>query len=279
MNAAKIKKLVLLALAEDIGRGDITTNALVTKGQKARARIVFKTPAVVCGLNVAAQAFKCLDPMVRFKNGFHDGDWISKGKVAVHIEGSARAILTAERVALNFISRLSGIATQTRAFVEKIKPHKTVLLDTRKTTPLLRDFERYAVRCGGGSNHRFDLNDMAMIKDNHRALCGNRSIKELVSTVRQKKNRVEVEVDTLAQLRQALDSSVDIILLDNMSVSEVRQARRLRDQLKSNILLEVSGGITLANAKAYAATGVERISVGAITHSPTAVDVSLELIP
>ena len=279
MNISYIRKIVTLALAEDIGRGDVTTRALVPADRKTAAHIVFRSPGVVCGLAVAAQAFKCLDPGVRFKALVRDGVFLSKPAPVARLEGPARAILTAERVALNFLGRLSGIASQTKRFVEKVKPYKAVIMDTRKTTPLLRAFERYAVCCGGGANHRFDLSRMAMIKDNHRVfLAGRMGIKAMVSAARKKSRTVEVEVDNLAQLREALVSSAEVILLDNMTVSQTRRAVRLRDQTNSRVLLEASGGITLTNVRGYAAAGVERISVGALTHSPKSINVSLEFI-
>ncbi len=279
MNISYIRKIVTLALAEDIGRGDVTTRALVPADRKAVAHIVFRSPGVVCGLGVAAQVFKCLGSKIRFKALVRDGVFLSRPTPVARLEGPARAILTAERVALNFLGRLSGIAAQTKNFVDKIKPHKSVIMDTRKTTPLMRAFERYAVRCGGGANHRFDLSGMAVIKDNHRALfVGRGTIKAMVSAARRKSRTVEVEVDNLAQLREALVSSADIILLDNMTVSQTRRAVRLRDQMNSPVLLEASGGITLTNVRGYAAAGVDRISVGALTHSPKGINVSLEFI-
>jgi nicotinate-nucleotide pyrophosphorylase (carboxylating) len=277
MNTVDVKKIVSLALSEDIGRGDVTTNALVPRGRKAVVRVVFRSPGVVCGLGIAAMVFKCLDPKVRFRSLVRDGVFLSKPGPVARIEGPARVILTGERVALNFLGRLSGIATLTRSFVQKVRPYKTVILDTRKTIPLLRMLERYAVRCGGGTNHRFDLGAAVLIKDNHRVFCSPAmSIPTMVSCVRKKSAQIEVEVDNIQQVRAALASSADIILLDNMSPGQTRKAVLLRDRMRPNVRLESSGGITLANVRAYAAAGVERISVGALTHSSKAVDVSLE---
>lgn len=279
MKTADIRKIVFLALSEDIGRGDVTTNALVPRGRKAVVRVVFRSPGVVCGLGIAAMVFKCLDLRIRFKPLVRDGVFLSKPGPVARIEGSARAILTGERVALNFLGRLSGIATLTRRFVQKVRPYKTVILDTRKTIPLLRTFERYAVRCGGGTNHRFDLGAAVLIKDNHRAFCSPAmSIPTMVSRVRKKGGTIEVEADNIRQVRAALDSSADIILLDNMTLSQTRKAVLWRDRMRPDVRLESSGGITLANVRAYAAAGVERISVGALTHSSKSVDVSLEFI-
>ena len=191
-----------------------------------------------------------------------------------------RTLLTAERVAINFLSLLSGISTQTRIFVDAIKPYRTPIYDTRKTTPLLRKLERYAVRCGGGVNHRFNLSEMAMIKDNHREVSASMSFSEMVAQVKQAtKKKVELEVDNLAQFRQALKSKADYILLDNMTPLQTRQAVQWRNQEKSKILLEASGGININNVKQYAATGVDRISVGSLTHSPKALDISLVFMP
>ncbi len=279
MKTIDIRKIVSLALSEDIGRGDVTTDVLVPQGRKAVVRIVFKSPGVVCGLRLAAMVFKCLNPKVRFKPLVRDGIFLSKPRAVAWVEGPARAILTGERVALNFLGRLSGIATLTRRFVQKVRPYKTVILDTRKTIPLLRTLERYAVRCGGGANHRFDLSAAAMIKDNHRAFCSPAmSIPTMVSCVRKKSAKVVVEADNIQQVRAALASSADIILLDNMNPYQTRKAVLLRDRMRPDVLLESSGGITLANVRAYAAAGVERISVGALTHSSKAVDVSMEFM-
>ncbi len=279
MNTVDVRKIVSLALSEDIGQGDVTTDALVPRGRKAVVRIIFKSPGVVCGLGIAAMVFKCLDPKTHFKPLVRDGVFLSKPGPVARIEGPARAILTGERVALNFLGRLSGIATLTRRFVQKVKPYKTVILDTRKTTALLRALERYAVRCGGGTNHRFDLGAAVLIKDNHRAFCSPAmSIPKMVSCVRKKNTKVEVEADNIKQVRAALASSADIILLDNMDPGQTRKAVLLRNQIKPDVLLESSGGITLVNVHRYAAAGVDRISVGALTHSPKAVDVSMEFI-
>ncbi len=196
------------------------------------------------------------------------------------ISGSARALLSGERVAINLLSFLSGIATQTRRYVDQVKPYKVDIMDTRKTTPLLRQMERYAVRCGGGVNHRFNLNYMVMIKDNHLIFCRGRSTIEMINAFKKKFNiQLEVEVDNLSQLKEMLTSKADIILLDNMTPQQIRQAVRLRNKAKSRILLEASGGITLKNIRKYAATGVERISVGALTHTRQVLDISMEFIP
>ncbi len=278
MDPKYIHTIVSLALAEDVGSGDVTTNALVPAKHKSSACIIAKSAGIVCGLEFAAQAFRQLDPQVRFKALVKDGSKVKASTVVARITGQTRTLLTGERVALNFLSHLSGVATQTRAFADAVKPFKTAVMDTRKTTVLLRQMERYAVRCGGGVNHRFNLEDMVMIKDNHRAFApGQLNLKDLVETFKPKKPvKVELEVDTISQLKEALNSGADVILLDNMIPVQVRQAVRLRNQAKSKALLEASGGITLRNVRAYAAAGVERISVGSLTHSHQALDMSLE---
>ncbi|MBI4309505.1 MAG: carboxylating nicotinate-nucleotide diphosphorylase [Candidatus Omnitrophica bacterium] len=278
MNKDYIQKIVSLALKEDIGRGDITTNALVPKGHRSRARIVLKSRGVICGLDFARQAFAQLDPKIRFQALVHDGQSVQSSAVIAHVQGPGRALLMGERVAINFLSYLSAIATKTSDFVGAVKPYKTVILDTRKTTPTLRELERYAVRCGGGINHRFDLSQMAMVKDNHRFFMqGQMALEEAINAVqRASKKPVELEVDTLGQLEQALKTKADIILLDNMSPAQTRRAVKRRNQLKSMALLESSGRINLKTVRQYAATGVDRISVGELTHSRQVLDISLE---
>ena len=201
------------------------------------------------------------------------------GPIIAEISGSTRTLLSGERVALNFLSYLSGVATQTRKYVDQIKPYKVKILDTRKTTPLLRQLERYAVRIAGGDNHRFNLNDMVMIKDNHRvALQGQAMVKVIADLKNKTKTKIVVEVDTIDQLKEILQSKVDIVLLDNMTPKEIIQAVKMCNRSKSHILLEASGGITLKNIKKYATTGIDRISVGALTHSRTALDISMEFL-
>ncbi|MBI3602663.1 MAG: carboxylating nicotinate-nucleotide diphosphorylase [Candidatus Omnitrophica bacterium] len=276
MNQAYIKTIVALALAEDMGRGDITTNSLIPASLETQARIIFKSAGIVCGLNVAQCVFKTLSRRVKFQKTVADGSRVKKGKFIAFIKGPARAILIGERVALNFLIHLSAIATHTRALVESIKPYKTKILDTRKTTPLLRSLERYAVRTGGGHNHRFDLSTMAMIKDNHLKTFGNDRLVKAVQAIKAKtKKLVELEVGTLREFQQALNSKADMILLDNMTPAQVRRAVIWRNQVKSRILLEVSGGINLDNVRAYAATGVERISIGSLRTSRQVLDISL----
>ncbi len=313
MNETYIKTIVSLALAEDLGSGDMTTNNLIRKSAVGQANIVFKSDGIVCGLGVVDAVFKKLSKKIKFQRKVSEGAGVKKGKVVAVIQGPARAILTGERVALNFLTHLSAIATTTRAFVDQIKPYRPKIMDTRKTTPLLRPLERYAVRIGGGHNHRFDLSQMTVVKDNHRfllsspnALIGDLEVAStrfpiipprrdgndkrqgsfrrdnLIHAIKMVKTKtkkiIELEVDTLEQLQEALQSAADIILLDNMSPHQVRQAVIWRYHLKSKILLEASGNIRLNNVRAYAKSGVDRISVGCLTASPQTLDISLDLV-
>ncbi|MBF0504007.1 MAG: carboxylating nicotinate-nucleotide diphosphorylase [Candidatus Omnitrophica bacterium] len=279
MKSVYIKTVVHLALAEDIGRGDITTNHLISSHARARARLIAKSEGTLCGVEIAREVFKALHSKVNFHALIKDGQTVRRDDVIAEISGSARALLSGERVAINLLSFLSGIATQTRRFVDQVKPYKVDIMDTRKTTPLLRQMERYAVRCGGGVNHRFNLHYMGMIKDNHLISCRERSMVEVIETFKKMvKTTLEVEVDNLDQFKEILRSRADIILLDNMPPQQIAQAVKLRNKSKSPILLEASGGITLKNIKRYAATGVERISIGALTHSRQVLDISLEFI-
>ncbi len=276
----QFKRIIISALAEDIGQGDITTALLVSRTATSRARLILKEKGVVCGLDLARRVFKHLDPNIRFRALLRDGDIGRKNLIIAELSGKTRALLSGERVAINLLSLMSGIATQTRRYVARIKPYKAKIMDTRKTTPLLRSIERYAVRCGGGVNHRFNLNAMVLIKDNHRAVLKRRDMSVAVEELKkQTKTKVEVEVDSLAQFKEILPSKADIILLDNMTPRQTAAAVRLRDQARSRVLLEASGGITLKNVRRFAASGVERISVGALTHSRHALDISLEFLP
>ncbi len=271
-----INKIVALALAEDIGKGDVTTNHLISKDVKVRAHVIFKSKGIVCGLNVMQEVFKHLSPQVRIKKFTKEGQKVQKNNIVAVIKGPARAILTGERVALNFLTHLSAIASRTHLFVEQVKPYRSKILDTRKTTPLLRELERYAVRIGGGENHRFDLSAMAMIKDNHRLML-KQGLKDSVETIKSKTNKVvELEVDTWSEFEEALTSKAEIILLDNMTPAQVKRCVNFRNKFKKNVLLEASGGINLKNVKAYAKTGVERISVGSLTSIIEGIDISLD---
>lgn len=261
-------------LAEDVGRGDVTTAAVIPVGLQGRARIETRAGAVVCGLGIARSCFESLGEVV-WKAEVQDGDRVAAGDVLVRLDGSLRAVLTAERTALNLLGRLCGIATITAEFVSAVAGSGCRIVDTRKTTPGLRLLEKYAVTVGGGSNHRFGLDDGVLIKDNHVAAAG--GVGEAVRRARRSAphtSRIEVEVTNLDELDEAMAMGADAILLDNMSPDEVRAAR---ERTAPGVLLEVSGGVTLANVRAYADTGVDLISVGALTHSAPAVDVSLEV--
>jgi len=268
--------VVRAALLEDVGHGgDLTTDAIVETDRIARARIVARQRGVVAGLIACPLAFTMLDDAVAFETRVEDGQLIQPGSVAAEIVGRARAILTGERTALNLFCRLSGIATATRALVDAVAGTGAKIADTRKTTPGLRALERYAVRCGGGVNHRFGLDDAVLIKDNHLALAG--SVHAAVAAARAGAGhtvKIEIEVDTLEQLRDALAEPVDAVLLDNMTPKQLAQAVAIVD---GRIVTEASGGVTLENVLEIARTGVNIISVGRLTHSAPALDFSLEM--
>ncbi|NOX44170.1 MAG: carboxylating nicotinate-nucleotide diphosphorylase [Caldiserica bacterium] len=268
--------LIERALREDIGPGDVTTDATIPPEARGRGAIVAKAHGIICGLPVAAAVFRAVDGGISLSPRARDGEPVQPGDVVAEVEGPLRGILTAERTALNFLARLSGIATLTSRFVEAAAPYRAVILDTRKTTPGWRYLEKYAVRCGGGRNHRMGLYDMVLIKDNHIAACG--SIAEAVRRVRAAGVTlpVEVEVRNLEELREALELGVDRILLDNFRVEEIAEAVRIA---AGRVPLEASGGVRLENVAEIAATGVDYISVGALTHSAPALDLSLELVP
>jgi nicotinate-nucleotide pyrophosphorylase (carboxylating) len=268
----RTQELVRAALAEDIGRCDITTALTVGRSAPGRGRILAREPGVISGLGVAAQVFHALDRGSRFMDRCRDGGSVRKGTLVALVEGKAVPILTAERTALNFLQRLSGIATLTRRFVDAVKGTGAVILDTRKTTPGWRELEKYAVRCGGGSNHRMGLYDMVLVKDNHIAAAG--SVRAAVELTKDSKLPVEVEVKNLAQLREALDAGVRRVLLDNMNLARMRKAR---DIAGPKVKLEASGGINLRRVRQVAETGVDYISVGELTHSAPALDIALDL--
>ena len=269
---------VATALQEDIGAGDITTEFFVPEGLQALGRIVARERAIVAGGETAAEVFRRVNPQLNVTVVQADGTALTGGETILEVRGPARSILTAERVALNFLQRLSGIATLTRQFVDAIGKSRAKILDTRKTTPGLRALEKAAVVAGGGANHRFNLNDMVLVKDNH--LSAGSSFSGFAGTIQRLRQerpgiRIEVEADRLEQVRSFLEiEGIDVILLDNMKPSEMREAVALgRDKVK----FEASGGVTLKTVRQIAATGVDYISVGALTHSARAVDMSLEL--
>jgi nicotinate-nucleotide pyrophosphorylase (carboxylating) len=269
-----LERAVLAALAEDIGAGDVTTEATVPEDAVGTAELLVKEPGVVCGLRAAESTFRALDPDIRFEAIASDGDVIDEPPALVaRVAGSERAILTGERVALNFLGRLSGIATLTRRYVEAVAGTGAAVLDTRKTTPGLRALEKHAVAVGGGRNHRFGLDDAVLVKDNHLRAAG--SVTDAVHLVRAASDLpIEVECETLTQVAEALEAGVDAILLDNMTLAELREAVALT---AGRARLEASGGVSLDTIRAIAETGVDEISVGALTHSARSLDVSLEL--
>jgi nicotinate-nucleotide pyrophosphorylase (carboxylating) len=269
---------IAIALREDIGAGDVTTDFFVPDGLQALGRIVARERAIVAGGETAAEVFRRLDPQLKVDVLQPDGAALAGGETILEVRGRARSILTAERVALNFLQRLSGIATLTRQFIDAIGQSPAKILDTRKTTPGLRALEKAAVVAGGGANHRFGLNDMVLVKDNHvGAGAGFSGFAETIRRLRQQRPdiQVEVEADRLEQVRALVEiEGIDVILLDNMKPSEMREAVALgRDKVK----FEASGGVTLKKVRQIAATGVDFISVGALTHSARAMDMSLEL--
>lgn len=265
------------ALREDLGEGDTTTQFFVPHDLRALGRIVARERAVVAGTEAAAEVFRRIDPQLSIEILQPDGTALSGGETILEVRGAAGSILTAERVALNFLQRLCGIATTTRQFVEAIGKSRAKILDTRKTTPGLRALEKAAVLAGGGTNHRSTLSDMVLVKDNHLTAAGFPGLISAIQRLKQERPgvRIEVEADRLDQVRALLEvDGIDIILLDNMEPSEMREAVAAG---KKKVKFEASGGITLKNVRRIAATGVDYISVGALTHSARAVDLSLEL--
>lgn len=277
----EVERAVKAALAEDIGDGDATTLAIVPASAHARAAMISREPIVVAGLDFAEAAFRQLSSAVGCQRVATDGKRVDESAVLLQVEGPARAILTAERVALNFVQRLSGVATLTAQFVDQVGGTRAQILDTRKTTPGWRAFEKYAVTCGGGQNHRFGLFDMVLIKDNHLAALAVEKPNAIAAAVHRARKqypdlKVEVEADTLEQVQQAVDAGADIILLDNMAPAELRAAVGI---VSGRAKTEASGGVSLASARIIAETGVDFISVGAITHSARAVDIGLDFLP
>ncbi|MDP3789510.1 MAG: carboxylating nicotinate-nucleotide diphosphorylase [Candidatus Omnitrophota bacterium] len=280
------------ALKEDIGKIDLTTTFLIPSSLRVKADIVAKSTGILAGMPFVEMAYGILDSDVRIKFNSKDGDSIEPGKAVCYLEGPATSILKGERVVLNFLSRTSGIATLTKKFADKVKRYNTDIMDTRKTTPNMRYIERYAVCLGGGKNHRYGLFDQVLIKDNHLAalrylnpnLKGAAIIKEAVGAAKkrvQKNMKVEVEVGNIAEFEEALSAAADIIMLDNMSVESIKEAVKIRnasDAKGRQVKIEASGGITLDNVEEYARTGVDRISIGSLTHSAPSLDFSLDVI-
>lgn len=276
LNFMLIDQTVRAALEEDLGRaGDITTQATIPESVRARALIVAREAGVIAGSDIAIVTFRMMEPSVRFDTHVKDGTAIAAGTVALAVEGPARAILSAERVALNFMGRMSGIASMTAQYVKAVAHTKARIVCTRKTTPNLRAIEKYAVRCGGGSNHRFGLDDAILIKDNHIAVAGG-----VVNALRAAKTfaghlvKIEIEVDTLDQLEEVIKEGADVVLLDNMNPEQLKEAVR---RVNGKMLTEASGGVNLSTVAAIAESGVDMISVGALTHSVKVLDLGLDI--
>ncbi|MEW5947399.1 MAG: carboxylating nicotinate-nucleotide diphosphorylase [bacterium] len=271
------REIVRAALREDIGAGDVTTSAVVDAGAVARGVIVMKERGVAAGLEVARLAFEELDAGALFEARVVDGDEVGPGVVMAEVRGLGAALLGAERTALNFLQRLSGVATLTREYVRELEGTGARIFDTRKTTPCLRALEKHAVRAGGGENHRMGLYDAVLVKENHARLVG--GVGRAAALARERSGawgRIEVEAGTLEEVREALGAGADVVLLDNMEFETMREAVAL---IGGRAEIEVSGGVTLENARVIAELGVQRISVGALTHSARAVDISMEIFP
>ncbi len=278
LTLAEIRRAVRAALAEDLGSGDVTTLATVPARAQSVARMNAREPLTVAGIQFAEIAFRELAPKIKIQKLARDGQKVAAGTMLLKISGPSRALLSAERVALNFVQRLSGAATATALFTNEIKGFHAKILDTRKTTPGWRRFEKYAVACGGGKNHRLGLFDLVLIKDNHLVALRNEKPNAIAAAVARARKqfpklKVEVEADTLAQVAQAADAGADIILLDNMTTAQLRAAVKI---VNGRAKTEASGGVNLKTVRAIAATGVDFISVGAITHSARAVDIGLD---
>ena len=274
LNKSEVRKLMTSSLREDIGRGDITSQSVVPAKLIGKARLTLKEDAVVCGLNLLNYFFP--KSQFRRKSFCNEGDFLHKNSIVLKIEGNYRKLLERERVFLNFLGHLSGIATLTHHFVQACKNKKIKILETRKTTPLLRSLEKYAVCVGGGTNHRFDLNDAILIKENH--INAVKSVYHAVRLAQQKNPHkiIEVEVKNLSEVREALVAQANIILLDNMSMTQIKRALSLRAQPGNRkAKIEVSGGVTLKNIKKLTKLKIDRISIGALTHSAKSIDYSL----
>lgn len=272
-----IRPLIQKALEEDIGSGDLTTKAILTGSERGKARAIAKMNLVVAGINVFREVFLTMDNSLTVKTGVEDGQEVFSGSVLAYVEGNLASIITAERTALNFLQRMSGIATMARQFCLAVTGTKVKILDTRKTLPGFRMLDKYAVRCGGGVNHRFALYDAVLIKDNHIVVAG--GIREAIKRARNAVNstcKIEVEVKNTEELLEAIDAGADTVMLDNMTIPEIREAVRIT---AGRVLLEVSGNVSLENVRDIAMTGVDFISVGALTHSAKAADISLKIGP
>lgn len=291
MQLEYIEPLINAALVEDEVLNDITTKSVIHDKVKIKGRIIAKENGIVCGLDVAKEVFNIIErkcgvnkkDKIKFKSKVKDKEKVTKNQVITEVYGLAGTILAGERVSLNFLQRLSGIASLTDKYVRLAKPYNVKVYDTRKTTPGLRYLEKYAVRCGGGYNHRMSLGDMVLLKDNHfKVLNDKLSLGDVIKKIRKKiprKIKIEVEAETLGQIREALEAEADIIMLDNMNIKRLKEALNLIKAMKykGKPLVEVSGGVNLHNIKTIARLGVDRISIGALTHSSQALDISLEI--
>jgi len=275
MNNMKVRKIVRDAIEEDLGTGDITTDSIIKVGKKGTGIIKVKENCIISGLKVAETVFNKIDPNLDFNYLHENGDYVNKGDKVAKVKGEIRSILKGERLALNFLQRMSGISTKTREYADKLQRYSTKIVDTRKTTPNLRILEKMAVKLGGGSNHRMGLYDAVLIKDNHIRAAG--SISEAVEIARKNiphTTKIEVEVEDLEGVKEAIESSADIIMLDNMNLEKMEKSV---DIIGDKAVTEASGGITLDNIKDVAETGVDIISVGALTHHIESIDISLDI--
>lgn len=271
-----INQIITLALKEDIGRGDVTTNSVVSKSQNAIAKIVAKEEGIICGLPIAELICSTFDKKIKIKKKVKEGAFVQAGTIITELYGSCNSLLTIERTILNFLQRMSGIATETNRYVKIIEGTKAKILDTRKTSPGLRLLDKYAVKTGGGKNHRIGLFDMILIKDNHINAAG--SIEKAVELCRRKnsaKVKIEVEVSSLEQVKEALEAKADIIMLDNMNITQMKMAVKL---INGKCKTEASGGITKKSIRKIAETGIDYISIGALTHSVKALDIAMYIV-
>ena len=275
LNDPAILQLVNLAIDEDIKDGDITTNSIISIKEKREASFIVKQNGIIAGLDIARMVIEKFDPLIKWKQYKNDGDSCIKGEVVVKVKGSYKALLTTERTALNFLQRMSGIATKTNKFVSQLEGLHTKILDTRKTVPGHRLLDKYAVKTGGGENHRIGLYDMVLIKDNHIRLAG--GITNAVAAVKKnlvKQLKIEIEVSSINEVKEALNTKVDFIMLDNMPVDKMKKAVKL---CKGKVMTEASGNISISNVREVAETGVDFISAGELTHSVEALDISMKI--
>jgi nicotinate-nucleotide pyrophosphorylase (carboxylating) len=273
IDVKKIEPIIKMALKEDIGSGDVTSNYTIDENNTSEAVIKVKEDGVIAGLDVAEAVFKNIDQKIVFKKNVKDGDFVKKGGIIAVVKGRTRSLLAGERTALNFLMRMSGIATMTKAFVDKTKRYGVKILDTRKTTPGLRYLEKYAVRVGGGFNHRMGLYDMVLIKENHIKACG--SIKKAVKLAERAGLKIEVEVKNIRELKEALKTNADWIMLDNFNLDEIRKAIKIVNGAKK---IEVSGGVNLENVEKIAKLRPDFISIGSLTHSFKSLDMSMKIV-